>query len=274
MEDNSSGTYYQDGLFYHDKRLLPFTDSGTTFYEVLRVMKGVPLFLDDHLLRLISSVEKEMAVTLDAGVLQQHLRQFMQQKPLNEGNIKLMILFSAGVRTYSVLIYQVKHHYPTAQAYREGVTVLFSGMQRSNPTVKKWNASLRKQAEALKSKHQVYEVLLTDEQGHITEGSRSNIFFVQSGELITAPEEAVLPGITRNKIIAICHEKGIRIRYQTMPYEELDTLSEAFLTGTSPKVLPVKKIDTIRFTTPSSFVKSIMKAYDKMIDHAIATSGA
>ena len=45
----------------------------------------------------------------------------------------------------------------------------------------------------------------------ITEGSRSNIFFLKDETLVTAPDNAVLNGITRKHILEICRENSIRL---------------------------------------------------------------
>jgi|AntRauTorcE11898_2_1112593.scaffolds.fasta_scaffold00703_5 branched-chain amino acid aminotransferase len=273
MQDNSTDFYYRDGIFYSDDHQLRPGNEGDIFYEVIRIMQGAPLFAADHLSRLSSSIEKELSMAIEEGVLHEHLQGFLRQQQLITGNIKLMVWCSDDRQAYSVILYQVRHHYPSVRDYREGVKVVFSGLQRHNPTVKKWNAALREKADSLKACHHAYEVLLANEQGHIVEGSRTNVFFVKGDTFITAPGREVLPGITRAKVITLCRQQGIDITCRSIRYEELAAMDHVFLTGTSPRVLPVKQIDNIPFKVSSPVLQSIMSAYDDMIADEAAAYG-
>ena len=48
-----------------------------------------------------------------------------------------------------------------------------------------------------------------DDDGFITEGSRSNIFMVIGSTVLTSKVENVLPGITRQFIIKTCEKLNI-----------------------------------------------------------------
>ena len=55
------------------------------------------------------------------------------------------------------------------------------------------------------------EIILTDENGFITEAPTSNVFLVNNdGDLLTAPEKDVLYGITRKSILDIADDEGIK----------------------------------------------------------------
>jgi D-alanine transaminase len=79
--------------------------------------------------------------------------------------------------------------------------------------------------------------------GMITEGTRSNIFFVIDRTLFTHPESNwVLSGITRKNILRIAEEAGIKIREEALPENRLRFANEAFITNTSSEVTPVLDI--------------------------------
>ena len=82
----------------------------------------------------------------------------------------------------------------------------------------------------------VYEVLLVNRESKVTEGSRSNLFFIREGVVRTAPDSEVLPGITRQKVLELISEEGFRLDIRSLALEELPSAEAAFLTGTSPKV--------------------------------------
>jgi D-alanine transaminase len=82
--------------------------------------------------------------------------------------------------------------------------------------------------------------------GLITEGSRSNIFFVADGMLFTHPEsEYILSGVTRKNIIRIALESGIQVKEEPFPVKDLGRIQEAFITNTSAEVTPVIAFDTL-----------------------------
>ena len=82
--------------------------------------------------------------------------------------------------------------------------------------------------------------------GVITEGSRSNIFFVADGILYTHPEsEYILSGVTRKNIIRFANESGITVKEQPFPEKDIGNIREAFITNTSAEVTPVIAFDTM-----------------------------
>ena len=88
------------------------------------------------------------------------------------------------------------------------------------------------------------EIILTDENGFITEAPTSNVFLVnQDDVLLTAPEEEVLYGITRKSILDIADNEGIKTKVERIPLSKLKNAKEVFITSSSHLVCPVIKID-------------------------------
>jgi D-alanine transaminase len=82
--------------------------------------------------------------------------------------------------------------------------------------------------------------------GLITEGSRSNIFFVTGDTLSTHPESNhILSGITRKNILRIAKEAGINVKEEPLPEKNLGNLREAFITNTSAEITPVIGINDL-----------------------------
>ena len=88
------------------------------------------------------------------------------------------------------------------------------------------------------------EIILTDEDGFITEAPTSNVFLVNNdGALLTAPKKEVLYGITRKSILDIADDEGIKTIVERIPLSELENAKEVFITSSSHLVCPVIKID-------------------------------
>jgi len=87
-------------------------------------------------------------------------------------------------------------------------------------------------------------------RGHISEGSGENIFLVQNGALYTPPlSSSVLPGITRDSVMTLIKEMGMRLIEETIPRELLYIADEVFFTGSAAEITPIRSIDKITIGT-------------------------
>lgn len=85
---------------------------------------------------------------------------------------------------------------------------------------------------------------LLHEDGVVTEGAATSFFIVADGRLITRPlSRALLPGCTREALIALCEETGLVVEERACTLDEAKAADEAFLTGASTYVCPVLSID-------------------------------
>jgi branched-chain amino acid aminotransferase len=90
------------------------------------------------------------------------------------------------------------------------------------------------------------EGIALDPDGYLSEGSGENLFVVKGGTLYTPPLVAsVLPGITRDTVLALGRRLGIPVVEQMLPREILYIADEAFLTGTAAEITPIRSVDKI-----------------------------
>jgi len=110
-------------------------------------------------------------------------------------------------------------------------------------------ASLRAQAEAID--HGCDQVVFLDavERRYIEELGGMNVFFVfDDGSLLTPPLGTILPGITRDSIIALARDSGTRVREEAYTIDQWRTdaasgkLKEAFACGTAAVITPVARV--------------------------------
>jgi D-alanine transaminase len=104
--------------------------------------------------------------------------------------------------------------------------------------------------------------------GLITEGSRSNIFFVVDGTLFTHPESNhILSGVTRKNILRIARESGIGIREEAFPVNRIGKVREAFIANTSAEVTPVTDLsgNAIGDGLPGPVTRRISEKFDAEI---------
>ena len=228
-------------------------------YEVIRLTDGKPQFLPEHYARLENSLGAiGMPVPFTSEKLADSIRELAEEGQIKDHNLKLEV----DVSGHGVL-YLNPTHYPSAQQYAEGVkTELFRG-ERKNPNIKMMDQALRDATDAAIREHNLYEVILVDRGGQITEGSRSNIFFIKNGEVFTSPLHQVLPGVTRGKIIEIVRSKGIRVHEEPISASDIASFDAAFISGTSPKVLPISSVGDIAYDVNEPLLRDIMAWYDE-----------
>jgi len=90
------------------------------------------------------------------------------------------------------------------------------------------------------------EALLANTAGMLCEGTGSNVFVVADGVLVTPPlRSGCLAGITRELVL----EAVPRIVEADLPFAELDSVSEAFLTSSTRDVQAIGSIDGRPLTT-------------------------
>jgi branched-chain amino acid aminotransferase len=90
------------------------------------------------------------------------------------------------------------------------------------------------------------EGIALDDRGYVSEGSGENIFLVTGDVVLTPPlSSSILPGITRDSVIRICHELGITVKERTIQRAALYVADELFFSGTAAEITPIRSVDRI-----------------------------
>ena len=231
-------------------------------YEVLRVIHGIPVFLYEHLERFYHSAELAgKNIRFSPEEIRSYLLELIKINKVEMGNV----LISCKINLKAFFI---PHVYPTPEQYAMGVECGLLHAERLNPNAKVFQTRVRTQANTLIAEQGFYEVLLLDREQKITEGSRSNVFFITaSHQVITPKAHQVLLGITRQKTIACAKALNFHVEEADVSLNDLDTFESVFLTGTSPKILPVNQIAEHRFNAKNVMLRKLMLQYEKMIEH-------
>ena len=87
------------------------------------------------------------------------------------------------------------------------------------------------------------EALMLDTNGFVSEGSGENIFIVRDGVLATPDLTSALDGITRDTVMRLAAELGMRVEVRRITRDEVYIADEAFFTGTAAEVTPIRELD-------------------------------
>ena len=240
-----------------------------SFYEVIRTWGGVPLFFDDHMKRLTEGIATRYDLRDDiSGTIAEGLAALGRQELFPEINVRITVSFTG--QDYSVHICYIPSSYPTEEMIRRGVPLILFRAERFDPRIKLLDNRLRLSVNESLTKKEAYEALLVNKEGYITEGSRSNVFFITgTGKIFTSPDRMVLPGITRKYVIDLCRQEGYDIVFEPVKPSGLASFQSVFITGTSPMVLPVRSIDNHLFMAENSMVERLSFLYRQLADESI-----
>ena len=230
-------------------------------YEVIRLASGKPQFLPEHYDRIRNSLKSiGRTVPFSYDELAESIEELASKGHISDHNVR-----REGDLSDRTTLFPGPTSYPTEDQYRTGVRVgLFKG-ERRNPHLKMLDYELRSATDDAISQQDLHEVLLVDRYGNITEGSRSNVFFIKKGEVYTPPLHQVLPGITRGKIIETVLGKGKPFHEEPIPADEIDSFDAAFICGTSPKVLPIASIGNVLYDVDDPLLRDIMEWYEDIL---------
>src|ERR1700677_3774808 len=262
---------------WHNGRLIPWDDAkihvmahvvnyGSSVFEGIRCYqtpKGPGIFrLRDHALRLLQSCKIyriELDYTLDE-LVQGAVDRVAANKvaPCYIRPIVLRGYGQVGVNPFNsptevyIANYEWGKYLGSADS-DDGVDVCVSSWTRlapnTMPTMAKAGANyMNSQLIKMEAIVNGYtEGIALDVNGYVSEGSGENLFVIRNGVLHTAPlGNSVLPGITRDSVLQIAGDLGIKIVEQQIPREMLYIADEVFFTGTAAEVTPIRSVDKIK----------------------------
>jgi len=241
---------------------------GDSVYEVIRMVKGNPIFFPDHMERLTTSAKlQKKEFLVDIPTLRKTILNLTRSDKKRETNLKIVFNYNNNSSNY--LIYFIETIYPSEDQYKRGVKGILYFAERKDPESKVINHKLRSSIYHKLILESGYEALLVNENNSITEGSRSNIFFLRGDALVTAPDNVILNGITRKHILEICSENKIKVEFACVKIDDITDYDAVFMTGTSPMVLPFNCIDDKFFNVKLPLIEKLRKLYLKRVEESI-----
>jgi branched-chain amino acid aminotransferase len=219
------------------------------FYEVIRIEEKTPLFWEDHLLRLNHSIQDRFVIP--ESLYQDSLR-LIAANDLDQVNLRLVL--TPG----HVVLHQIPSYYPSAEQMRLGVPTGILDWERLDPNVKEINSDYKAAVAARFAKGgpfgAFFELLLADRQGELTEGSRSNLFFICGNQVYSAPDNRILKGITRQYVSAAIVAAGGQLIEKMITYAAIQDgqIDAAFLSGSPIDLLPIAAIESVQLPSAAN----------------------
>ncbi len=284
--------YVNGDIVHRDAAKVSVYDSGFMLgdgiWEGMRLYDGVWAFFDEHMDRFFNSCK---TISLDVGMDKAGIADALAKTAAandmhNDVHCRLMLTRGIKNKPFQhpalstsgpTLVIIMEHSKPVDRLQTAGIRLATVPQVRGLPTSQdpKLNSHSKLnciigclQAEAAGAD----EALMLDPHGFVNTTNACNFFIVRRGEVWTSTGDYCMNGVTRQKVIDLCHANGIPVFEKNFSLYETYGADEAFLTGTFGAQTPVAQLDGKPIgTTERPVTKRIQQLYKAMIrDHVAA----
>jgi len=251
-------------------------------YETLKNCGGNLFMIDAHIKRLFHSLKiLRYDIPFDNEYVRNAVIRTIAKNNLNSSDAYVKIIvtrgiysgelhFSSSCRPTLIIIAEKLVPY-SGDDYTPGIDIISSSVKRPSMGHFIYSHKLLNYFENIFAKDEAYrrgvqETIFLTRDRLVLEGASSNIFLVKRNTVYTPPlTQNILPGVTREVVIGLCRENGIKVRQKKIHYRDIIGADEVFKTSSVAGVVPVKKVDRfeIRGKAPGSITLKVMGLYEK-----------
>ncbi len=251
---------------------------GDGIFEGIRAYHGRVFKLEEHLKRLYESAKSiQLNIGITKDQMQEMVLETLRRNGLNNAYIRLIVSRGKGdlgldpKNCPQAAIFCIADQIKIFEQsmYEHGLKVNTVAIRRNNsdslsPRIKSLNYLNNILAKIEANQSGVIEGIMLNQDGYVAEGTSDNIFIYRDGVLITPPLSAgILEGITRNSVLELASELGIKATEELFTRHDLYTADECFLTGTAAELIPVINVDgrDIGAGVPGAVYKKLLVAF-------------
>ncbi len=239
-----------------DEAMIPVLDRGFIFgdgvYEVIPVYSGRLFRLEHHLERLENSLAGiRLAPPRSRDEWRAILESLVEKNGDGDQSVYLQVTRGVAKRDHGFPPEAEPTVFAMSNPMADPSATLHEGIEAITVEDIRWklchiksiallpNILLRQQAIDAGAGE---AILLRD--GEVTEGAAANIFIVKDGVVTTPPKSnLLLPGITRDLVVEICHANAIPCEERAVSEAELRDADEVWISSSTKEVVPVTKLD-------------------------------
>jgi 4-amino-4-deoxychorismate lyase len=232
---------------------------GDGVFRTLRASCGQALHWPLHYRKLQHDCRALGLACPDEALLRAELDMLLAQHP--DGVVKLIVTRGTGTRGYTPLAniaptrtwdISPSPQYPADNA-RQGVKVRLCNLRLSAQPllagIKHLNRLENVLAAAEWSDPEIAEGLLLDTENHVIEGTRSNLFMVSQGRLITPDlSRCGVAGVQRERVLDWARQYGMAVEVCDIALEDLWQADELFLSNSLIGLWPIRELEQSRWS--------------------------
>ena len=272
LESPIGDKFYYDGNIIlkgssaYEKLLVPTEE--TTYYETVRIKDDILLYLESHLERLQKSVKGIEDFPVDVKDLEERCYEFLHDnyKGTTDANLRIVLTKK------HLLIHICEANIPAPELFEKGIDTSMLKWDRVDPNIKVFRGDYKKAVKDVFDKNGCYEVVLCDHEDKLYEGSKSNLFVVKGNKVYSAPDDKILLGITRKRVMDSLKKSDAELVIGTFTLDELtkDDGYALFVSSTPFDILPIRSVDGHVFGSAGDpMVRKIMDNYKQAINEYI-----
>ena len=255
---------------------------GDGIYETMRAYGGWIYLVQKHLLRLKHSARTlSLKLPLPLEKIEEALNESLNVNKLRDAYVRLHISRGPGeigldpalcIAPTMVIVAKPFHDYPAAY-YENGVSVAIVKTRRNHPLALPPSAkgtnflnNILAKIEAIKAG--AYEGIMLNWEGHVAEGTISNVFHIKKGVLYTPHlDTGILKGVTRDLVLRLAKKARIPIKETFIRPKSLFSADECFITNTTMEIMPVTMIDKMPLGNgmPGPLTLALHREYKKEV---------
>lgn len=237
---------------------------GDGLFETMKAVDGRPLFLKEHMRRLIRGARqlgfavsslRPLVEDIDGGAIENLLRK--NRLSPGEASVKVLVtrgvdrashLPTKGIRPTAVIMTRCVDTGAVARLRASGVSAItVADLAPAMPGVKSLNYIASVLAKMRADRAGAFEAIFTRD-GLVVEGASSNIFIVEGARLVTPPLAALsgggpLAGVTRGEVARLARRLSLPVSDEPVAVSRLKAADEAFLTSSIMGIVPLVKVD-------------------------------
>jgi len=238
-------------------------------FETMRALRGKIIYLDEHLKRLRRSAR---ILKIKTPYSEKQLKDLIIKEVLiaKESDARVKLILSPNKPKAKISLILKKYTPYSAPGYNKGFSAQIARFKQNEKSIM---ARLKTTSRALyennfraAKKNCFDEAIILNRKGHLTEATRSNIFFIKDKEIFT-PSLACgcLGGITRKVVFALAKKRRLKIHCGKFTLKDLFASDEAFLTNSLMGIMPLVKVENkIIAKPPYRVTKILIKEYQKL----------
>ena len=232
---------------------------GDGIWEGLRLHNGKIAFLDKHLDRLFAGAS---AIHLDIGLNKQELiNALLETVEINgmtddvhirvmitRGNKKTPSQHPSNVIGGPNIVIIAEHKVADPSVSQEGITLFTVTVRRPPPDTLDQRLNCHSKLHEVIALIQAIEAgadeaLMLDPTGAVATCNATNFFIIKNEEVWTSTGEYCLNGKTRELVIEIARNNGMKAFEKPFSLTDVYSADEAFVTGTFGGLTPVTQVD-------------------------------
>jgi branched-subunit amino acid aminotransferase/4-amino-4-deoxychorismate lyase len=239
---------------------------GFGVYENIRVHQKKALFIEDHVDRLMHSAQAiELSHPFTKEQVMTWIKNLVSHLESDIYNVKILLVGARLEADCLLSILPLSPLFPEKKLYTQGATAITFPYERLIPHAKTLNMFGSYMAYRKARECGCYDALFLNRDNCITEGTRTNFFAIRGKVIYSPPLEDILEGVTRLHVLRVALENNFQLVEDEIALSDIHEFDGAFLTSTSSKIMPLKKINEIEYETVPVGLLDLMKYFDEFL---------